>query len=166
MQGIMKISNKISTGRPIFLARSVKTNMLILSGRDYTPTCNSFNTQWWAPASFVVDFLTYLHLVGRFWNYLWWSGLLGLGILLGVHQLGRDLPFVTSWVVLVGMLTSFLLCSLLSAVTTHHALLLVEVVVLELVKMSLWHLDTPGVVEKMRESNLFHNRRSITKTTQ
>jgi len=63
-----------------------------------------------------------------------------LGVLLGVHQLVTDLTLMTSRVMKVGVLAGLLLRSLLPAVSTHHVLVLVVVVVLELVEVGLGHL--------------------------
>ena len=81
------------------------------------------------------------------------SILVGLfGILLGVHELGDDLPFVTSRVVMIGVFGGLLLGPLLARVATVHGLVLVEVVVFVLIKVGFRHFSVFYVVSS-RASN-------------
>merc|ERR1712026_372749 len=75
-------------------------------------------------------------------------------VLLGVHQLGGNLPLVSGGVVLVGVLSHFQLGPLLARPATVHGLVLVVVVVLVLVEVALGHLDVVCSVLLLRRSLL------------
>lgn len=72
--------------------------------------------------------------------HLMFIGVVGLLVVLRVHQLGDDLSGMSGRVEVVGVLVDLLLGALLAAVSREDVLVVVEVVVVVLVKEGFGHI--------------------------